>query len=68
MSLISADNYEECPPRAEAVIHSLRAIGYDLGSAIADLVDNSIFADPALSISSTHGTTEILGLPSWMMG
>ena len=39
-----ADNFEECPPRADAIIHSLRAFGYDLGMAIADLIDNSIFA------------------------
>jgi hypothetical protein len=37
-------NFEECPPRADAMIHSLRAFGYDLGMAIADLIDNSIFA------------------------
>jgi len=38
------ENYEICPPRADAMIHSLRAFGYDLGMAIADLIDNSIFA------------------------
>lgn len=38
------DNYEECSPRADAMIHSLRAFGYDLSMAIADLIDNSIFA------------------------
>jgi len=37
-------NYESCPPRADAMIHSMRAFGYDLGMAIADLIDNSIFA------------------------
>src|SRR3990172_4008393 len=40
----NVDNFEECPPRADAMIHSLRAFGYDLGMAIADLIDNSIFA------------------------
>lgn len=40
----SSDNYENCPPRADAMIHSLRAFGYDLGMAVADLIDNSIFA------------------------
>lgn len=40
-----SDNFIDCPPRANAMIHSLRAIGYDLGMAIADLIDNSIFAD-----------------------
>lgn len=38
------ENYEYCPPKADAMIHSLRAFGYDLGMAIADLIDNSIFA------------------------
>jgi hypothetical protein len=38
------DNFEDCPPRADAMIHSLRAFGYDLGMAIADLIDNSIYA------------------------
>ena len=37
-------NFEDCPPRAEALIHSLRAFGYDLSMAISDLIDNSIFA------------------------
>ncbi len=35
---------ELCAPRPEAMINSLRAFGYDLAMAIADLVDNSIFA------------------------
>ena len=39
-----SDNYQDCPPKADAMIHSLRAFGYDLGMAIADLIDNSIFA------------------------
>lgn len=38
------DNFEECPPRADAMIYSLRAFGYDLSMAIADLIDNCIFA------------------------
>ncbi len=37
--------YEEVPPRADAMIASMRAIGYDLSMAIADLIDNSISAD-----------------------
>ena len=36
--------YEEVPPRADAMIASLRAMGYDLPMAIADLIDNSISA------------------------
>jgi len=37
--------FEECSPRPEALISSLRSIGYDLPKAVADLIDNSIFAD-----------------------
>lgn len=44
MSDKSGSNYQNCPPKADAMIHSLRAFGYDLGMAIADLIDNSIFA------------------------
>lgn len=45
ISAFRSDNdFEDCPPRAEALIHSLRAFGYDLSMAIADLIDNSIFA------------------------
>jgi hypothetical protein len=36
--------YEEVPPRADAIVASMRSMGYDLSMAIADLVDNSIFA------------------------
>lgn len=39
------DRYEDLPPRADAMVASMRAIGYDLAMAIADLIDNSIFAD-----------------------
>ncbi len=42
---IKSDNYDYCPPKADAMIHSLRAFGYDLGMAIADLIDNSIYAE-----------------------
>ncbi|MBW1675729.1 MAG: ATP-binding protein [Deltaproteobacteria bacterium] len=38
------DRYEDLPPRADAMVASMRAIGYDLAMAIADLIDNSIFA------------------------
>lgn len=37
--------YEELPPYADVMIESMRAIGYDLSMAIADLIDNSIFAE-----------------------
>ena len=38
------DSYEDCPPKPEAMITSLRAFGYNLSMAVADLIDNSIFA------------------------
>lgn len=41
---MSNATYEKCTPRPEAMISSLRAIGYDLSMALADLIDNSIFA------------------------
>lgn len=36
--------HEKCDPRPDAMISSLRAFGYDLSMAIADLIDNSIYA------------------------
>ena len=36
--------YEEVPPKADAMVASMRAIGYDLPMAIADVIDNSIYA------------------------
>lgn len=47
-------DYEDCPPRAEAMINSMRAFGYDLPMAIADLIDNSIFAN-AKNIKADYG-------------
>jgi hypothetical protein len=34
----------ECPPAPASLIESMRDVGYDLSSAIADLIDNSISA------------------------
>lgn len=39
--------FDYAEPRAAAMIESLRAFGYDLATAIADLVDNSITAGAA---------------------
>jgi len=36
--------YEEVPPDPSAMIESMRAYGYNLATAIADLIDNSIAA------------------------
>ena len=38
-------DYEQCSPEPEAMITSLRAFGYNLSMAIADLIDNSIYAE-----------------------
>lgn len=40
----STADYDIAAPRADAMIHSLRAFGYDLATALADLIDNSIVA------------------------
>jgi hypothetical protein len=36
--------FSDIPPRASAVLHSLRAVGYDVPTAIADIIDNSLAA------------------------
>lgn len=36
--------FDHTPPRAAAIVESLRAFGYDLPTALADIVDNSISA------------------------
>ncbi|VVB63958.1 DNA mismatch repair protein MutL [uncultured archaeon] len=37
-------DYEEVPPNADTMVASIRAIGYNLPMAIADIIDNSIYA------------------------
>ncbi len=37
-------DYEELPPNADTMVASIRAIGYNLSMAIADIIDNSISA------------------------
>jgi hypothetical protein len=39
-----SESYDIVAPRASALVESLRAFSYDLASAIADLIDNSITA------------------------
>ena len=41
-------NMIESPPNAAALMQSLRDIGYELDTALADLVDNSITASASL--------------------
>jgi hypothetical protein len=36
--------YDIVEPKADSLIHSIRSFGYDLSTAIADLIDNSITA------------------------
>lgn len=43
-SFANAQDYEIAEPKADAMIQSLRAFGYDLPTALADLIDNSISA------------------------
>lgn len=52
------ENFEKCPPRPDALIHSIRAFGYSLPMAIADLIDNSI----------TAGSSNIWIKYSWNQG
>ena len=37
------EDYEYANPNAASLMQSLRAFGYDISTAIADLIDNSIF-------------------------
>lgn len=62
MSDTSADKTVDLvPPRAAALIESLRAFGYSLRSAVADLVDNSVTAQA----STVSGTFWWNGENSW---
>ncbi|MGD0510980.1 MAG: ATP-binding protein, partial [Candidatus Micrarchaeaceae archaeon] len=38
------ESFDIVEPYAPAMIESLRAVGYDMSTALADLIDNSIFA------------------------
>lgn len=44
MSLGEDEGVERVPPRADSMMESLRAVGYTLEAAVADLVDNSVTA------------------------
>ena len=49
-------NYELATPNAASLIQSLRAFGYDITTAIADLIDNSITANASeIHIQFTWG-------------
>ncbi|MBS8263848.1 ATP-binding protein [Mesobacillus boroniphilus] len=42
--MIKEENFEIAEPKASSLIHSIRSFGYDLSTAIADIIDNSITA------------------------
>lgn len=53
----------ELPPFAPMLMQSLRAVGYTLGAALADLVDNSVAAGARnISIDYAPGTTGHLAI------
>src|SRR5258706_7703928 len=53
---------QELVPSARRLVHSLRDIGYDLASAVADLVDNSIAAGATV----VRADTQFAGANSWI--
>jgi hypothetical protein len=54
--------YDEVPPNAPALVNSMCAYGYDLASAVADFIDNSITA----GASSVRITFNDDGVSSWI--
>ena len=58
----------EAVPEAASLIETFRAIGYNLETAVADILDNSISADAKnIYILKESGMAEKLLLPSRMM-
>jgi len=53
---------QELVPSAKRLVGSLRDIGYDLSSAVADLIDNSI----AAGATSVHVDMQFSGEDSWI--
>src|SRR6267154_4830291 len=45
ISKLQEDDFDLAPPQAASLVESLRAFGYEVPTALADLVDNSITAD-----------------------
>src|SRR5271155_1405483 len=54
--------YDEVPPNAPSLINSICASGYDLESAVADIIDNSISA----GASTVRITVNEHGASSWI--
>ena len=55
-------DYDEVPPNAPSLINSMCASGYDLESAVADIIDNSISA----GASTVRITVHENGASSWI--
>ena len=59
MDNININDYEVVEPNASSIIESLRAIGYSLETAVADLIDNSITAGASsICIDSPFKSTD----------
>lgn len=59
----------EAVPEAASMIETFRAIGYNLETAVADIIDNSISAkEPRMSILTEYGMEVTRSLLSRMMG
>ena len=56
------DAYDEVPPNAASLIQSIRKIGYGVGDAVADIVDNSITAGASVINLDFHWN----GADSWI--
>ena len=62
MTIDQHDEYDEVPPNAASLIQSIRNIGYRLGDALADIVDNSITAGATVIDVDFHWD----GADSWI--
>lgn len=51
---------QHAPPQAAALIESLRALGYDLPDALADIIDNSVTAE-AVTVSVEYNADPVSG-------
>lgn len=69
MSRIASRQFETVPPKLAALVESLGAFGHDLATALADLVDNSLFHhSPRLSVHflwQGRGRDSMSVLQSW---
>lgn len=62
MKAVTGHSYDEVAPDASAMIESMRAYGYTLSTAVADLIDNSIAAGCTTVWLDTHWA----GRDSWL--